>query len=181
MTLIKGGIPKKEKTIFLVVLALLVILIIALALILIALANKQNADKDAEDYASLREGDYDDGYNVRLKLTDMYNEGEKEKALNLFDVAKRQSLTEKNYELYVFLIGDEFELMGDDERCKTGLKLFEDINVDQWPTEDKYMFYTEARNANEECGNDAKTKEYESKIDAMIEKGELNEEDLGEG
>ena len=163
---------KPKNTYLYVILTILLLIIAVLVVILISLRINNSSSNDAVDQeeqfrAELEKRDKslidaDESYQISLKISEIYNSGEKEKALSMYMEELAKALEKKDYDLYLRLVTARSTMLHLDGTCEESLAQYDTINFDLLPDDYKTPIYNYAINDSTRCKNTEKEQYWRS-------------------
>lgn len=168
------GQSDPEKRNLLIVLSVLVVLMVGLIVaIIIIKATAKNPQEQEEETTAIEDdteqidcsdiAKLNDNYSISTCLDNMYREGKKDEAINLYEEKITGAFNSNNYELASALIISRAYLYTEDNNCTEAINSLEDDRIATGINEDKAFFYNEAAGVSIECNNQEK-KEYFSEL-----------------
>ena len=141
-------------------LVLLVVMIVVIAVLFLVLSNKSD-DGDIDQPEKIgqvseeiqRLMDEDEIYQVGLKIADLYNGGEKEKANLMYDEESNKALSAQDFDAYIDLMISRSTLLSLDGTCEESMALYDKIDFDRIPEDYRDSIYANAINDSVRCGD----------------------------
>lgn len=141
-------------------LVLLIVMIVVIAVLFLVLSNKSD-DGDIDQPEKIgqvseeiqRLMDEDEIYQVGLKIADLYNGGEKEKANLMYDEESNKALSAQDFDAYIDLMISMSTLLSLDGTCEESMELYDKIDFNQIPEDYRDAIYANAVNDSVRCGN----------------------------
>lgn len=97
--------------------------------------------------------DNDKSYQISLEISTIYNEGDKERALKMYDEELNKALEEENYDLYNQLITARSTMLILDGTCEELVAQYDKVIIDMIPKEHRGVVYDVAINDTARCGD----------------------------
>ena len=165
----------------------LVIIVIGL-IVGIAVANNNNGKIDSGEDSSTDDGEADFGYpdleeqnqyidslekadvsyEISLKISDVYNSGDKDMAMRMYDEELNKALAEKNYELFIELVSTRSTMLFSDEECEKAVRLYDDIDATVLPADYQITLYSLALSDSADCENEEKEQYWDNKFNEAL-------------
>lgn len=114
---------------------------------------------DAEDLV-----DEDKSYQISLELSNIYNDGDKEEALEMYDEELSKALSEQDYGLYIDLITARSTMLILDGTCEELMAQYDNTDADVVPEEYRNNIYEIAINDSERCNDTERAAYWRGKI-----------------
>lgn len=166
-----GGGKIKEWQLVMVLFGLLT-LVVGLAVAISIVSLRGDDVKDVEDDSDLTATedyeqfliDNDKSYQISLEISNVYNgsgddDGDKMKALKMYDEELSKALSEQDYDLYIDLIAARSTMLNLDGTCEELMAQYDNTNADVVPEEYRNIIYENAIIDSEKC-NDAEREAY---------------------
>lgn len=142
----------------------LLLLIVAVVLVVIIIINSvgqsgggdENRPMTAEEEEqAYRQSliDNDKSYQISLEISTIYNDGDKERALEMYDEELNKTLEEGNYDLYDQLITARSTMLILDGTCEELMAQYDKTKIDMIPKEHRGVLYDVAINDSARCGD----------------------------
>jgi hypothetical protein len=97
--------------------------------------------------------DNDKSYQISLEISTIYNEGDKERALKMYDEELNKTLEEENYDLYNQLITARSTMLILDGTCEELVAQYDKVKIDMIPKGHRGVVYDVAINDTARCGD----------------------------
>jgi len=97
--------------------------------------------------------DNDKSYQISLEISTIYNEGDKERALKMYDEELNKALEEENYDLYNQLVTARSTMLILDGTCEELMAQYDKVKIDMIPKEHRGVVYDVAINDTARCGD----------------------------
>ena len=106
----------------------------------------------------------DKSYQISLKIAEIYNSGEKDRALSMYNEELDESLEQQNYGLYLELLSTRSIMLRSDDRCTDAILYYDTIDYTGLPEEYQIAFYYNALNTSTICDNQQHIDFWDQKI-----------------
>ena len=169
---------------------LIILVVVAIGLIIgIIVVNINNAQVDSQNETTSEEDDnYEPGlpdleaqkqyvenyenddvsYQISSRITEVYNSGNKDEAMRMYDTELNKALAEQKYHLYNELVGTRSEMLFLGEECEKAVELYDAIDVTSLPTENQISLYGMAVSDSANCGNTDKEEYWNNKYNELV-------------
>ena len=97
--------------------------------------------------------DNDKSYQISLEISTVYNDGDKERALEMYDDELDKALKEGNYDLYDQLITARSTMLILDGTCEELMAQYDKAKIDEIPKEHRGVLYDVAISDTTRCGD----------------------------
>ena len=180
-----GPIKNQKKIIWFLIGLGVVAIILIVSIVLLAL-NRPSEERDSsvdggltpeetEDYISPEEyreyliANAGETYQLCLQIGEVYDSGEKERALSMYDEELNKSLNEQDFERFMEILQARNEKLVEDNRCDDAVTFYD--TVDESRISDDWLgtFYADALVFSDKCGNTENTKKWSDKFDGIVE------------
>lgn len=173
----------KNKKVLIGVLISLGVLIVTLILVIVMvnIGHREVKDEgeveDDTSHEALVKGDYDKAYNINSNISAIYQTGDKEKALELYDREIESAIANEEYSLFLSLLRGKANLSVLEGNCSRALYIYDTVNMEGLPAEVQAGVYTGAIGQSESCGNDEVQTYFEEKLAKLMEEKDIGEKE----
>lgn len=180
--------PTNNKVLIWVLAVFGFLVVVLLILIIIFVLNKPpetGADEEDEDTTSVEiennisEEEYiemlesgDESYQISLNISDVYDSGNKEEALDMYDEELSKSLEQQDYELYLDLLSTRSTMLEDDDRCADAVSYYDSVDYTRLPKEYRMAFYYNAFGVSASCDDQQHMDFWDQKIEQGLNEGD---------
>ena len=180
-----GSIKDQKKIIWFLIGLGVVAIILIVSIILLVLnrsSEEQNTGVDGglvpavtkdyvnpEEYREYLIANAGETYQLCLQIGEIYDSGEKERALSMYDEELNKSLNEQDFERFMKILQARNEKLVEDNRCDDAVTFYD--TVDESRISDDWLgtFYADALVMSDDCGSIENAKKWNDKYQTIIE------------
>ena len=180
-----GSIKDQKKIIWFLIGLGMVAIILIVSIILLVLnrsSEEQNTGVDGglvpavtkdyvnpEEYREYLIANAGETYQLCLQIGEIYDSGEKERALSMYDEELNKSLNEQDFERFMKILQARNEKLVEDNRCDDAVTFYD--TVDESRISDDWLgtFYADALVVSDDCGSIENAKKWNDKYQTIIE------------
>lgn len=169
---------------------LVFLVVMAIGLIIgIIVVNINNAQVDSQNETTSEEDDnYEPGlpdleaqkqyvenydnddvsYQISSRITEVYNSGNKDEALRMYDEEISKALAAQNYQLFAELVGTRSMMLFFGDECERAVGLYDNIDIASLPDNYQLTLTAMALGDSSNCGNEEKEHYWNNKYNEIL-------------